>query len=188
MSMGDTLQQVLCPFFIMCFIMGLGFYPKKQLNIRWIAKLNILYSVTKWLVYIYLLLHTLTNIGEKILFHSANVAIVEKTNFLLSIISAITSFYYQKRFEISIKKLASVDNTLEKLGTPKMYEKLHAKSKQIIISWIVYSLSMNIVDTIWWLRIKNFASWAIFIIYILNHCIHVNTLVDILFTFFLWLV
>lgn len=93
-----------------------------------------------------------------------------------------------QRFEISIKKLAAVNDTLEKLGTPKMYKELHIKLKYMIIGWIVYSLTMNFFDTIWWLSIEEIAPWGLYFAHAVNHCIHVNTFVDMLFTFFLWFV
>lgn len=85
-------------------------------------------------------------------------------------------------------KLAAVDDTLEKLGTPKMYEKLHMKSKLMIIGWVVYSLAMNFFDTAWWINFKETASCGLYIAHIINYCIHVNTFMDMLFIFFLWFV
>lgn len=87
-----------------------------------------------------------------------------------------------------MKKLATVNDTLEKLGTLKMYKNLHTKTKQVIIIWIVYSLVMNAFDTIWWLSSKETTSWGLYLAHIVNHCIHINAFVDMLFTFFLWYV
>lgn len=81
-----------------------------------------------------------------------------------------------------------MDDTLEKLGTPKMYEKLHTKSKQIIIGWIMYSLTINFFNTKSWLQFEETASWGLYMAHIVNYCIHINTFVDMLFTFFLWFV
>jgi len=81
-----------------------------------------------------------------------------------------------------------VDDTLEKLGTPKMYKKLHMRSKQVIICWIVYSFTLNLIDTIWWLSLEETASFGLYIAHIVNHGFHINVFVDMLFIFFLWFV
>ncbi|XP_036140807.1 uncharacterized protein LOC114255496 [Monomorium pharaonis] len=184
--MVDTLQRILHPLLFMCFVVGLTFYPKKRLKIQ-VTCLNILYSLTIWFAYTCIFSYIYINFTREILFESIAMEIGVASNFLLSIISVIMSFYHQKRFEIGIKKLAAVDDTLEKLGTPKMYQKLHVKIKQIIIGWIVYYLAISVFDSIWWFNFYD-STWGLYLPYILNHCIHINVLVDLLFIFFLWYV
>lgn len=81
-----------------------------------------------------------------------------------------------------------MDDTLEKLGTPKIYKNLHIKTKQIIIGWIMYSFMINIFDTIWWLGFEELTSWRLYMAHIVNHCIHINVFIDMLIIFFLWYV
>ncbi|XP_050463452.1 uncharacterized protein LOC126857776 [Cataglyphis hispanica] len=97
------------------------------------------------------------------------------------------SFYYQKRFEICLKKFAIVDDTLEELGTPKLYQKMYARSKQVIIGWIAYSLSINFYDTLWWFSVKR-DIWGFLVAHIINHCVNINAFVDLFFIFILWYV
>ncbi|XP_011868447.1 PREDICTED: uncharacterized protein LOC105562317 [Vollenhovia emeryi] len=181
-----TFQQSLRPLFFMCFIMGLGSLSKNQSNIRWVVHLNVLYSLIIWSAYMYLFFYINVHFAQEILYETLAIKMCEMCNFLISITYVIMSFYHQKRFEINIKKLAAVDDTLEKLGTPKMYEKLYAKSKQLIFGWLVYVLIINFFDTIWWLRFEELASWGLYMAHIINFYVHMNAFVDMLFIFFLW--
>ncbi|XP_077279722.1 uncharacterized protein LOC143907079 isoform X1 [Temnothorax americanus] len=94
--------------------------------------------------------------------------------------------FIRKRFRICMKKLAAVDDTLEELGTPKIYQKIHMWSKRIVIGWLVYSLVVNFCDTKWWLDRKKITSWGFIVPHIYNHSLHVNTLVDLVFITFMW--
>lgn len=87
-----------------------------------------------------------------------------------------------------MKKLAAVDDTLEELGTPKIYQKMHIWSKRIVIAWFIYSIAMNFYDVLWWVDKKRTASWAFIVPYLINHSFHVNMLVDLLFLTILWFV
>ena len=87
-----------------------------------------------------------------------------------------------------MKKLTAVDDTLEKLGTSKMYWKMHILSKQMVVGWIVCSLVINIYETILWSYKKKASFWGLVIPHIFNHCVHINTFVDLLFIIFLWFV
>ncbi|XP_029665626.1 uncharacterized protein LOC115237014 [Formica exsecta] len=187
MIMVTTIQQALRPFFIMCFIMGLGVYPIKRskLNIRWIIYLSTLYSLIIWFVYAYFFFYV-WNFTLKVIYSSYLNMVIMTFNILSLFISVIMKFCYQKRFEICVIRLAAVDDTLEELGTPKIYRKIHILGKGILIGWIVYSLAMNFDDTIFWLSRKEFASWGLFLSHILNYPIHVNTFLDLLFMFLLW--
>ena len=95
-----TLQQILRPLFLTCFIMGLGFYPRKQSKIRWIAHLNVLYSLSIWFACVYLFFYMSIYFTRKTLIDSAIMEIAEESYFLLSLIHTIMSFYHQKVFLI----------------------------------------------------------------------------------------
>ncbi|XP_072754244.1 uncharacterized protein [Anoplolepis gracilipes] len=107
-------------------------------------------------------------------------------NLVATITSAILSVYYDKRFRICMKKLAVVDDTLEELGSPKIYQNMYTWSKRTVIAWIVYSNAYNFYDVIWWVNRKETASWAFIISYLLNHPLHVNMLMDLIFITILW--
>ncbi|XP_050463454.1 uncharacterized protein LOC126857777 [Cataglyphis hispanica] len=92
----------------------------------------------------------------------------------------------QARFQIFMKKLAAVDDTLEELGTSKIYQKMHIWSKRVVIAWIVYILASNSYDTLWWINREKIAFWIFIFPYIGNYCIHANEFVDIIFVTFLW--
>ncbi|XP_029665574.1 uncharacterized protein LOC115236975 [Formica exsecta] len=188
MIMVTTIQQALHPFFIICFIMGLGVYPIKQskLKLRCIIYLSTLYSLIIWIAYTYFLFYTLNLFTLKVIYPTPINMVVTATNILSLFISVIMKFCYQKRFEICVIRLAAVDDTLEELGTPKIYRKIHILGKGILIGWIVYSLAINFDDTIFWLNRKETASWGLFLSHILNYPMHVNTFLDLLFIFFLW--
>lgn len=86
-----------------------------------------------------------------------------------------------------MKRLAAVDDTLEKLGTPKIYQKLYARAKRVLIGWFVCSYMVNLFDMTWWFyAMKN--HWCMIIPYITNHFQHVNVLLDLLLMTFLWFV
>jgi len=93
-----TIQQVLRPLLIMCFIMGLGAYPIKQPNsrIRWITYLSILYSLMIWFSYAYLLYYITNLFTWKVLYHNVVTVIMLAMNIFTSITSAIINFYHQK--------------------------------------------------------------------------------------------
>lgn len=86
-----------------------------------------------------------------------------------------------------MKKLAIIDDTLEELGTPKIYRDMHMWSKRVIIGWIVYIITINFYDS-WSNDINCMFYKKLILINILNHCFHVNLFVYLLFIIFLWFV
>lgn len=96
MIMVNTVQQALCPFSVMCFIIGLGFYPRKQSKIWWTAYLSILYSLIIWFIYFYILYYIITFFTIKVLFRTPIAVIVTIINIFTLIVSVVMSFYHQK--------------------------------------------------------------------------------------------
>ncbi|KAL0102424.1 hypothetical protein PUN28_017995 [Cardiocondyla obscurior] len=68
-----------------------------------------------------------------------------------------------------------------------MYLKLKTWSKKIIIGWIMNNFIINFYESFWWLKVEKTTTWRLYLPYILNHSLHINTLVDLIFTFVLWL-
>ncbi|XP_029665573.1 uncharacterized protein LOC115236974 [Formica exsecta] len=186
--MVTTIQQALRPLFVTYFIMGLNSYPIKQptSKIPWITCLSILYSLIIWSIYAYLYYYTVTLFTWKKLFLSTIYVIVVMINSSTTIVSVIMGFYHQEKFKICIKRLAAVNDTLEELGTPKAYRKMHMYSKQVIIGWIVYYVILNFYELLMCLYENQKITWILLRTCILNHCSHINTFVDFLFIFFLW--
>lgn len=86
-----------------------------------------------------------------------------------------------------MKRLAAVDNTLEELGTPKPYRKLHMCAKGLLIGWLICSHVGNMCDMIWWFYAKEDRRYLL-IPFITNYYYHVNMFVDLLFVTILWFV
>ena len=83
-----------------------------------------------------------------------------------------------------IKRLAAIDDTLEELGTLKIYRKLHIRIKRILIGWLVYTQVANISDTIWF-SYKIGSQWCV--PYIANH-LQNAMFIDLAFITCLWFV
>lgn len=74
-------------------------------------------------------------------------------------------------------------DTLEKLGTPKNYMKLHISVKRLIIGWIMSVFFVNMIDSLWLIgrSPKSYAIIAIYQTFVLNHMSHLNMLYDLTF-------
>lgn len=84
-----------------------------------------------------------------------------------------------------MRKLAAVDNTLEELGTSKIYQKMHMWSKRVVIGWIIHTFVLNFYDTLWWMNREKISSWIYILPHLYNYCLHVNVLMDLIFIIFL---
>ncbi|XP_077279724.1 uncharacterized protein LOC143907079 isoform X2 [Temnothorax americanus] len=144
--------------------------------------LKILLSINMWFIIFLMKLISLNHICESVSVKA------RKTKNVVNRLTNIVGFaeVREERFRICMKKLAAVDDTLEELGTPKIYQKIHMWSKRIVIGWLVYSLVVNFCDTKWWLDRKKITSWGFIVPHIYNHSLHVNTLVDLVFITFMW--
>ena len=91
-----------------------------------------------------------------------------------------------QRLQKFIKRLAAADDTLEELGTLKIYRKLHIHIKRTLIGWLVCTQIANISDMIWFSH--NIGSWCMIMPYITNHIQYANMFVDLIFTTCLWFV
>lgn len=93
-----TIQQVLRPFFVICFVMGVGFYLTKQEKprIRWSTYLSILYFFIIWFIYAYIFYYTITLFTWKFLFGSDIGIVLINIDIFITAISVFRNFYYQK--------------------------------------------------------------------------------------------
>ncbi|XP_011705635.1 PREDICTED: uncharacterized protein LOC105460841 [Wasmannia auropunctata] len=144
--MVTAIQQAIHPLFLTFRIFGLGIHTLGK------PYFNIFYNVTLWIsygcLYYYVVIGLKVEKWFQIGIHQINVAM----NLIVVIISIFSSSYQYKRMWIFLKRLDTIDNTLEELGTPKTYQKLHIRIKGIIIGWLVCTQTGNIVDMIWWLH------------------------------------
>ncbi|XP_070156714.1 uncharacterized protein [Polyergus mexicanus] len=188
MTMITTIQQAVRPFFIVCFIIGLGVYPLKESRpkIKWIIYLSILYSLMIWFIYCYFVYYIIRSFSLISIYRTNIMVIVMEINTIIAITSVILNIYHYKRFQIFMKRLTAVDDTLEELGTSKIYKKIHKWSKRTVIVWIIFSVAANFYDTLWWINREEMSAWIYILPYIGNYCLHANGFVDLIFITFLW--
>ncbi|XP_071632149.1 putative gustatory receptor 28b [Temnothorax longispinosus] len=179
MNMVTTIEQAVHPLFLIFHILGLGIHTLKK------PYLSIFYNVTLWIVYGYVFYYVIVGLKVEKWFLATFTLLNILMNFLVLIISIIVSSYQHKEMRMFVKKLATVDNTLEELGTPKIYRKFYVCIKWVLIGWLVCSQTANIIDMMWWsYTVEN--QWCMIIPYITNHYQHVNMLVDLAFIICLW--
>ncbi|XP_011881043.1 PREDICTED: uncharacterized protein LOC105569297 [Vollenhovia emeryi] len=179
MSMVTTIEQAIRPLSLTAHILGLGVHTPGKLY------LSILYNVTLWSTYSYLFCYVVIVFEVEKWFLIISSIIVNGSDFLVSIVSMITSLYQHKRLQMFIKRLAAVDDTLEELGIPKIYQKLHVCIKRTLIGWLICTQLANVNDMIWWFRITKNYQYMI-IPYITNYYHHVNIFMDLVFTIHMW--
>ncbi|KAG5312957.1 GR28B protein, partial [Pseudoatta argentina] len=180
-TMVTTIKQAIHPLILTSSLLGLGIYSSKKLY------LSVFYNLTLWITYGYLFYYIVTVLKLEIWFQSTYAIIDMQFGILTSITSVIINMYLNKRFQIIIKRLAAVDNTLKALGIPKLYHKLYIRAKGILIGWLICTCIGNMCDMAWWFYIKE-DRWCLLIPHITNYFYHVNMFVDLLFITILWLV
>ncbi|XP_071572210.1 putative gustatory receptor 28b [Temnothorax nylanderi] len=185
--MTTTVQQAFRPLFITCFIIGLCVYPLNSPKSR-VVYLSVLYSAIVWFVYGYLLYCMMSSLSLEALFPYTITLILLEVYIIATITSVIFNIYYNKRIQMCMERLTTVDDTLKELGSPKIYRKMYMLSKQIAIGWTVFIFALNFGDTMSWLlplREKT-TLWRFIIPHMYNYCIHTGALVDLVFITFLW--
>ncbi|XP_011881044.1 PREDICTED: uncharacterized protein LOC105569298 [Vollenhovia emeryi] len=177
--MVTTIEQATRPLMLTTFILGLGVHTSAKFYF------SILYNVTFWSAYSYLLCYVVIVLKVEKWFLATSSIIYNMISSLISIVSVIMSFYQHKRLQIFVKRLAAVDDTLEELGIPKIYRKLNVYIKRALIGWLVCIQLANINDMIWWFRTLKKYRYMI-IPHITNYYQHFNILLDLVFSIYLW--
>ncbi|XP_032682016.1 uncharacterized protein LOC116849204 [Odontomachus brunneus] len=180
MATSTTNQQGVQPLLVTWFIIGLGIYPTNRAKPCFSA----LYSLLLWCAYgcfYYLIMFFIWDIT----FRKNLSIILNVINMLTTLMSVIIGLFYDKKLRTCIKRLAIVDDTLEELGIPKMYQEMHMWSKRVVAGWVVYILFINTYDFFRWRKVSQ-SNWAYLIPHVINHCYYVNTFVDLTFIFFMW--
>ncbi|XP_011702910.1 PREDICTED: uncharacterized protein LOC105458969, partial [Wasmannia auropunctata] len=180
--MVTTIEQAIRPLILTSSLLGLGVYSSKK------PYLSIFYSLTIWITYGCLFYYIVTILKADTFFRTVEAIIDVQFGTLTSITCVIVNIYLNKRFQIFIKRLIAVDNTLEELGTPKLYRDLHMRTKGLLIGWLICCHVGNISDIICWFYIskgKNHGYLIIILTYITNYHYLVNMFVDLLFVIIL---
>ncbi|XP_071632262.1 putative gustatory receptor 28b [Temnothorax longispinosus] len=178
-TMATTVQQAVHPLLLTCSVFGIGIYfPKK-------FYLNILYNLTVWTSYGCLCYYVITALKAGKWYQTASNTVHIQMGVLTTIISIVMTVYRDKKFRLFMKRLAAVDDTLEELGTPKIYQKLYAYAKSVLIGWFVCSYVANVFDMTWWFYAVQDHRCMI-IPNIINHFHHTNMLIELLIMTFLW--
>ncbi|KAM0734579.1 hypothetical protein ACS0PU_011398 [Formica fusca] len=106
---------------------------------------------------------------------------VVTTSIIFGVLYMLVTVYYDKKFKSCLNRLSIVDETLEKLGTPKNYMKLRKQIIWLIIGWIVSIIFMNIIDGLWFFI--HMAEYQIVIAVcgslILNYSYHISVIYDL---------
>ncbi|XP_032681998.1 uncharacterized protein LOC116849186 [Odontomachus brunneus] len=181
MATSTTIQQGIQPLLVIWFIIGLGIYPSNRAK----PCFSVLYSLMLWCVYGCFYYCIIMMFTWNVIFQRTIWKIVHVINMFTTLTSVIIGFCYDKKLRTCIKNLATVDDTLEELGIPKMYQEMHMWSKRVVAGWVVYIFFTNTYDSLWWRSVRQ-SNWAYLISHAINHCFHVNLFVDLTFIFFMW--
>ncbi|XP_074109627.1 uncharacterized protein LOC141534270 isoform X2 [Cotesia typhae] len=132
---------------------------------------SILTYLTLWYTY---RVHTFSN-NVRIYF------LVVLVNFLILAVNIFFGRFYRNRASIINKKSSKVDKSLEQLGVPVNKQKSYNYSLKLIVIWIISVFILNIiVASLSSVQIKSFFR-KIMMAFIIQHPIHVNTLIDLTF-------
>lgn len=87
--------------------------------------------------------------------------------------------YLFQKFKGCLNRLNIVNETLEKLGTPKNYMKLRKRIIWLIIEWVILTIFLDIIDIQWFsIRIPRSQTVAICLALIINYAYHINVIYD----------
>lgn len=88
-----------------------------------------------------------------------------------------------QKLKTCLRKLSIVNDTLEKLGTPKDYVKLRKLIIRLIVAWITALFFMNMIDSIWFFEHipSSYAVIGIGLSFTVNQALHINALSDLFY-------
>ncbi|XP_036140806.1 uncharacterized protein LOC114253850 [Monomorium pharaonis] len=173
--MTKSINMILMPLLVVSYIFGL-----RIVNLSGHTKLwfNILYMLLIWSIYYFFSTSALMFFFEK--FHPIEDKISFRLEIGITLLTIVFGVYYDKKFRNCLQKLNIVDSTLLELGTVTDYNNLHIKTWWIVLGWIMLILFMNFSSTLY---VKNKyncnVEMAVFYIFILNHCFHLNFIGDL---------
>lgn len=92
---------------------------------------------------------------------------------------------HEQSFEICVKRIALVDDTLEELGTPKEYRRIRNSVIWLVIMWLGLVFLATSGDALWCMEIYDDQK-AIIVPLVMDYPVHVNSLTDMIFMFLMW--
>ncbi|KAK2586642.1 hypothetical protein KPH14_011689 [Odynerus spinipes] len=116
-----------------------------------------------------------------------------RTELLLSTVTALTLYFNMfttaasmlfclwnsTNLSLCLKKMSVVDDTLLGLGFEKEYKKIYTSMIFVVIGWVATVLLMNTIGFLW--NNAELTIRRLFIYFIANHFVHVNTVLDLVF-------
>ncbi|KYQ60716.1 hypothetical protein ALC60_00341 [Trachymyrmex zeteki] len=178
--MVDTIQKAFRPLSLIAFLIGSGNlrYPLNY----WRFRLSVFYVIIVWSLYKYVFDAMLIAYTPKHIFNNHLSYYSTQTNIFVTLISVTITVLKHQKIHICIKKLSLVDDTLEKLGTPKEYHTIQNLIRSTLIIYFIVVLILFITDSIWNIEKHNNIK-AMFIGLIMGYPIYVSTLGNIIFAF-----
>ncbi|XP_032682002.1 uncharacterized protein LOC116849190 [Odontomachus brunneus] len=174
--MVDDIRAILSPLLFVCYVFGTRIieYPVNKPR-TWCSYLYILLI---WLTYSLSLVYTL------MCYVRIN-SIVYQFCFWLNLFTAILTIalgiYHDKKFRSCLRKLAIVDDTLEKLGTTTDYQKLYTKALLIVFVWCAFVLCITYTRALW-LKGSSHNVKNLFVAFMLEYGTCTNLLDDLVIT------
>ncbi|KYQ57779.1 hypothetical protein ALC60_03272 [Trachymyrmex zeteki] len=180
--MVDIIHNAFRPLALVAFILGLGNfrYPLSY----WKFRLSVFYIIIVWSFYACAFHVMISKFSPMRIFSNPLTFISISTNILVTIISVTITVRKQKKIHICLKKLCLVDDTLEKLGTPKEYHTIKKLIRLMFIIYLIMILILFTTDSIWNIERHNSIK-AVIIGLIVGYPFHINTLGDIMIAFVL---
>ncbi|KYQ51341.1 hypothetical protein ALC60_09558 [Trachymyrmex zeteki] len=128
--MTETLERALTPLMTTNSLWDLGMFEHPLGQPR--PYLSCLYVLAKWSFLTY------SNYYPRYIYQQDDFIYLSTFKPLITIILILISFCRFKELKMCLRELAIVDDTLEALGMPKEYQRLHNWIIRMIIGWILY--------------------------------------------------
>ncbi|XP_032682014.1 uncharacterized protein LOC116849201 isoform X2 [Odontomachus brunneus] len=137
---------------------------------------SFLYIFLSWSVYHILLIYTAIHYVND---HPFTYHIAFHLNIFIAFLSVVLGIYYDKKYRNCLRKLAIIDDTLEKLGTATDYQKVYMTVLSVIFGWIAFAISVTYVKS-FWLRDRCDALKAMYVSFLLEYVSYINLIGDLI--------
>ncbi|XP_011868451.1 PREDICTED: uncharacterized protein LOC105562319 [Vollenhovia emeryi] len=173
----EKIRTAISPLLTVLCLCGFGVFEYPQNQPRFY--LTIFYILISWLSYAYIVFKTKLFLQR----NELDYPMFNHTNMVFAILYMLFNFYYNKKFKNCLDKIDIVNNTLEKLGTPKNYVKLRIQIIWLITGWTISMFVIDLNDYLWYGKklSKFFSIMTICIPPIGNHTFYINTLYDFMY-------
>ncbi|XP_026828040.1 uncharacterized protein LOC105276033 isoform X2 [Ooceraea biroi] len=174
--MVDIIEGIIYPLSITVFFFGPGIFRYPLHNSR--LYLNLFSALFLWSAYVYGFYYVVISWPEILGDFINSFAVI--MSLIVTIMSIIITFHKKKNFRMCIRKLILVDDTLEKLGTPKEYHKIRNSIKQMLIIWFMMICVTLTSDSLLCIEVFKDIK-AMLIPLFMDYCLWINTFMDIIF-------